>query len=440
MPGLRIILDKSVIRGLNNSEADSLDRYFFQIVPPALINEILADLTKEDREPKIINMIAGQSYRISGNRGITEDYRRVLASSLMGYEIPMEGKFLAAGERTVRSETGSVGTVAETTLEDKTILRWERKQFTRKEKERASRFRGRSQRPLKPEMYLGKIKEAGLEFAIPNTDEELVEAVDSLLRERRFQARLFPLLSREHGIPPGSQALVIKRWFKEGRPMFKDFAPYAFFCLRANFLWALGLTNRKLFKPDKNDRKDLEYCYYLPHCEMFASRDDKHKRLVPFLLRPDQSFIDGDELKKDLRRLSEMWEAMGPEDRIRTSAERGGAPPEDENSLVFRLWGKHRGEVVKSLPLEILDMKIVDSRKPPGERVPITFRDFLLTKAKQIRASTEVPGGELERIREDAKGADPRTWAMMKTTMSRERILKMYPGLSEEDLDKAGTD
>lgn len=51
--GLNIILDKSVVFGLNNAEADSLDRYFFQIVPPILTNEILADLAKEAETPTI---------------------------------------------------------------------------------------------------------------------------------------------------------------------------------------------------------------------------------------------------------------------------------------------------------------------------------------------------------------------------------------------------
>jgi hypothetical protein len=41
--------------------------------------------------------------------------------------------------------------------------------------------------------------------------------------------------------------------------MFKNFAPYAFFCIRTNFLWTLGLTTHKLFKLDENNRKDLEY-------------------------------------------------------------------------------------------------------------------------------------------------------------------------------------
>src|SRR5258705_6409439 len=92
---------------------------------------------------------------------------------------------------------------------------------------------------------------------------------------------------------------VMKPWYKDGRKSLEEFAPYAFFCLRANFLWNLGLTNPQLFRPDKNDRKDLEYCYYLPNTEVFASKDKKHKRLVPALLRPDQSFVDGDRLKSD---------------------------------------------------------------------------------------------------------------------------------------------
>jgi hypothetical protein len=73
MQGLRIILDKSVIHGLNNAEADSLDRYFFVIVPQILADEILAELAKEAEDAKAIRRIAANSYRVSGNRGLTVD-------------------------------------------------------------------------------------------------------------------------------------------------------------------------------------------------------------------------------------------------------------------------------------------------------------------------------------------------------------------------------
>jgi hypothetical protein len=78
-----IILDKSVVFGLNNFEIDSLDRYFFQIVPPILTNEILADLSKETQKPSITDKIASHSYRISGNRGLPMKYQTIFENSLV---------------------------------------------------------------------------------------------------------------------------------------------------------------------------------------------------------------------------------------------------------------------------------------------------------------------------------------------------------------------
>lgn len=129
MNHLRIILDKSVVYGLSNLQVESLDRYFFQIIPPILQNEILADLTKEAEEPTALSRIAGNSYRISGNRGLTPNYHHLLANSLLGFEIPMDGKYLPAGESAIRSENGKLGLRIDTPLEDETIVRWERKDF-----------------------------------------------------------------------------------------------------------------------------------------------------------------------------------------------------------------------------------------------------------------------------------------------------------------------
>jgi hypothetical protein len=145
---LRIILDKSVIFGLNNPEIDSFDRYFFQIIPPILLNEICADLSKETEDPTIKNRIANHTYRISGNRGLAFKYREILGNSLIGNEVPMEGKFLPAGERMVRSTDGSIGTVVETDEEDEIISRWERKEFTEAEKSWAIKWRRIYERPL----------------------------------------------------------------------------------------------------------------------------------------------------------------------------------------------------------------------------------------------------------------------------------------------------
>jgi hypothetical protein len=109
MRRLRITLDKSAVYGLHNEEVDSLDRYFFQVVPSILVHEILADLTKES-DPKIHNKIAAHTYRVSGNHGLTLHYRTRLANSLLGNETPMDGRFLAARETVVITASGSLAT------------------------------------------------------------------------------------------------------------------------------------------------------------------------------------------------------------------------------------------------------------------------------------------------------------------------------------------
>jgi len=433
MSALRIILDKSVVYGLKNPQVDSLDRHFFLVVPPILINEILADLAKKAEEPDIGDKISQHSYRISGNRGIAEHYRTLLANSLMGNQFGMDGRFFPAGQTTVQTDSGSFGTKIETQLEDETIFRWERGQFTIEEIAWATRWRKKAEMPVFTTFYIDHLKRAGLEFKPPKSDKDLVETVDTLLDERKLQGRLLPMLARAFSIPEHSQAMNIKRWFKEGRPMLKDFAPYAFFCLRANMIWALGMTNTGLFQPDKNDRKDLEYCYYLPFCEIFASHDRKHKRLVPFLLRPDQTFVNGQDLKDDLIQLSEKWEVLSQEEKKRIFFERGGAPPEDETSIAFQLWKKYRGKVARQLFPDISKAMVVDSSLPEEEQVPITFEEMIRTITKKLKPSRELPYNEQKSIEETS-------FAVRTTKMSKKRLLKLYPHLTEADLENKDSD
>jgi hypothetical protein len=194
-------------------------------------------------------------------------------------------------------------------------------------------------------------------------------------------------------------------------------------------LLALGLTNSNIFTPDKNDRKDLEYCYYLPHCEIFSSNDRKHKRLMRFLLREDQSFVKGDDLKDDLRRLARMWDGLSREEKIQLRDERGGAPPEDANSILYRLWKKHRSNVPKPFNREILKAMVVDSSKPKEEQVPIPLEEMLHQIIDKTKPATELSFEESVKVEDTA-------FAVRTTRIRKDRILKFYPHLTEADLDK----
>ena len=257
----------------------------------------------------------------------------------------MDGWPVPVGERVVETTDGKVGVIVETPDEDEMIMRWERQEFTEEEKTKATDFRKQYSRPIDFPFYVERLRKVGITFRPPKNTDVLFELVESVLRERKLQARLFALIQEEHGFTNEFMWKVFRHWYMAGAPMFETFAPYAFFCLRASFLWALGMSNSGLFAPDENDRKDLEYLYYLPFTELFSSEDRKHKRLVPYLLNENQEFVPGAELKSDLTRLTSEWNTLSREEQIKTLAVRGTAPPENEDSLVYQLWKQFRGTI-----------------------------------------------------------------------------------------------
>src|SRR6266404_4411379 len=410
MDHLRIILDKSVVYGLNNDEVDSLDRYFLQILPPILMNEILADLTKVADDKEATNRLAGNSYRIGGNRQLTTDYKYLLQCSLFGSEGPLNGYPVPVGERVVETTDGKVGVIVETPDEDEMIMRWESQEFTEEEKTRASVFRQEYSRLIDVRFYAERLREIGIIYK-PLKDEALPEFVESVLRESKVQARLLALIQEEHGFTNEFMWKVFKDWYMAGAPMFETYAPYAFFCLRASFLWALGMSNSGLFAPEENDRKDLEYLYYLPFTELFSSDDRKHKRLVPYLLEENQKFVPGAKLKSDLTRLTTEWNLLSREEQIKTNAVRGTAPPENEESLVYQLWKQFRGTINPNM------MPV----NPSPE-----FLEAIRRKFKELRDGKTLPPGTQAKA---ARGT--RT-----SRRTQERILKMFPQVTEEDLKR----
>lgn len=436
MMNLRIILDKSTVYGLNNEEVDSLDRYFFQVVPSILVNEILAELTKED--PKTHNRIAAYTYRVSGNHGLTLNYRTRILNSLLGNEISMDGRFLPSGETIVRTASGSFATIVETPLEDAILTRWQQYGFTDEERGWARQFRKRMERPLNVKLYLDNILKVGLSFSSPETVEELIMSVNSLLADRKILLGLFEILAQDFEIHPNNINESKKRWYKEGRKSFEVFAPYAFFCLKASFLWHLSLTNPQLFKRDKkqNDRKDLEYCYYLPNTQIFATRDEKQQQLMSALIRQNQSIKNGDELKQDLRKISEDWSKLTTEEKITLNAQRGNAPPEDTDSVVYQLWKKHDGKINPSKLQEMSEKKLIDISLPVEQQAQFTLSEFGQRKFKEISEGEKLSDKEIEALNQLHNGRDPSTMRLFNSSINRERLRKWHPELTETDLDE----
>ncbi|MGC2330827.1 MAG: hypothetical protein WA581_05195 [Candidatus Acidiferrales bacterium] len=59
------------------------------------------------------------------------------------------------------------------------------------------------------------------------------------------------------------------------------------------------------------------YLYYLPFCSVFTSKDNFHAQIVPLFLAPEQTFVNGTELKEDLAKLVAHYESL-PKEVLKT--------------------------------------------------------------------------------------------------------------------------
>ena len=126
-----ILIDKSVVEGLNPDKARELADTYFLVLPPILIDEMTSMLAKEkkgDRDPeKILKSIARKSI----NSSIVVPHARLLAKiNLLGEQIPMDGKIPLMGVELIRRRDGEFGAYYDTTKDKRNLLDWSRGEFT----------------------------------------------------------------------------------------------------------------------------------------------------------------------------------------------------------------------------------------------------------------------------------------------------------------------
>jgi len=74
---------------------------------------------------------------------------------------------------------------------------------------------------------------------------------------------------------------------------------------------------------------------------LFVSSDRLHAKCAPLFLRPDQSFVWGGDLKKDLTQLNQHYSQLPDEVKEKGVFALVDTPPKDGDFLVARLWDKH---------------------------------------------------------------------------------------------------
>ena len=339
MADINIIIDKSTFQSLSFSELYRLSRYYRHNITPVLTMEIIGDLKKEFPDGKTPSEVRVKDFAkklFPLHSVVNAHYRLLVEGDLMGDPVNSDFRPFVMMSKSVESSSGQKGMIVKETIEEKAIYKWKDGQFTEADQELSNLWRVNTTH----ENLLTNLKSYLSEtFNVKLKDfNALNEYVETCLNEVTNQYPLLVSLMRNYDIDAGKGVQVTSRWNRSGRPRIKDFAEYAYHCLKVDLMFLYGLSSG-LINTRPTNRVDLEYLYYLPFCHLFTSIDKFHTNLVPFLLKPTQRFIHGHELKQDLQEIVKHLNSLDQEEVKKYHHE----PPINESSITFQLWREYFG-------------------------------------------------------------------------------------------------
>jgi hypothetical protein len=338
-----LIFDKSALQALSLDEANWLDNFFLSCITPLFLTETLADLEKEVKAGRTSDDVVGslalktpdmQAYPCT-------HHQKLIGGDLYGNIIPMDGRIPCDSGRVVNLD-GKSGIFFSRTPEEEALQRWYGGDFLDVERQFAKKWRRELSDMDYEHLYpffrkwflLGKPKDVA-------EAKTLADAyIDGSPQEGSLKFGMMLL-----NVSEAAQHEILLRWQQAGEPPVREFAPYFrhVFGVELFFYLAVAADQISRVRPaGKVDNKvDIAYLYYLPFCMVFTSKDKLHRRVVPLFLRDDQTFVEGDDLKADLRKLDEHYSVLPDELKSSGFHKFAAYPPEDDSFLVTRLWDKH---------------------------------------------------------------------------------------------------
>jgi hypothetical protein len=335
--GPTIILDKSAYQSLSRDDTFELSRYFYVVIPPVLILEILADLKKPKLGPEqaraSVRKLAGKLHPVDGK--VTVDHRVLCVADLLGGKIKMDRRPIVAGARRVVAGDGTVGAFLDLQPEDEALMRWSCNRFDEAEKLLAMQWRNACE-AIDLESFRRQLRNH-IKWVPLGSLAIVRRVVDEVMGVPAAQLALIDGCLQELRAIPEVREWTLSRWRNGGFSLLGDFAAFARHCMRVNVIFQLALVHG-LVGTRSTNRIDMEYFYYSPFAHIFCSGDNLHRSLAEQVLDADQSFVWHEDLRSALRQVAEA----------RNKAREAGAedfhklqPAAD--SLVRKLWIKHLG-------------------------------------------------------------------------------------------------
>ncbi len=330
--GPHIILDKSVLEMLSGDEFSLLTEYFRLVVPPVLIEEIIADLTLKPTERRlpedIVRRLAGRMAQAVGYEPV--HYLRAVGGNLLGHDVPMFGQVPIDDRPNAYTTADGEGFIYDQVPEQQFWERLAAGHFDPSDAERAKAWR--QQIAL---IDLQAIQRDWSAIAKSRSCQDVLSGVDELMETRDdvVQKNLIKETVAYVGLNDLAERAVLSRWEDINRPKLRDFAPYAAYVTRLHMTFVAGVSSGVITTRSTNII-DLQYLCYAPFCSVFSSGDRFHETMW-CAAAGRNSFVHGADLKADLhdrhqRRATQSAVKLGTEGRCIH-------PPRSESSVITKM-------------------------------------------------------------------------------------------------------
>jgi hypothetical protein len=340
--GPHLIFDKSALECLSLDETNWLDNFFYTVITPLFYAETLADLEKEVAKGRTPEQVVGSLAIRTPDMQSTAcaHHHKLLGGVLYGETLPLDGR-IPRDQGNVVELDGKKGIFYSKSPEEEALDRWHKHEFLDVERQFAKAWRRQLSNMNHDAEYA--FFQKWFLMGRPKTLAEVKTLADAYIdaspQDGVFKFGLYLL-----NVPEQRHAEIIERWKKAGSPHVREYAPYFRHLVGVDLFFSLAIAadqiSRVRPKGKADNKVDIAYLYYLPFCHVFVSRDNLHKRVVPLFLREDQSYVDADDLKADLRRLDIHYSGLPEEVKNSGFYKFAKYPPEDTSFLVTRLWDK----------------------------------------------------------------------------------------------------
>jgi hypothetical protein len=340
--GPHLLFDKSSLESLSVDEAVLLDNFYTCNITPVFFVECLADLEKSIIRSKSTpeQLVGSLATRTPDTQATANVFHLdILKGELMGsFDLrtiahrPMRisGEYVQLGD--------SKGMVYRAGPEEEALRRWIAREFMDVERSVAREWRKNISA-----IDLNALAESVLSklgpWRKPTSLSDARQLTDTIIEnlEPEFILRFGLELLRV----PEATEWVVTDWIAKRRKPIRERYPYFVFMLSINIFFCLVLRTTLLRNVKPSHQIDLAYLYYLPFCSVFTSKDNFHVQVAPLFLSPSQEFVNGIQLKEDLKRLHEIYVQLPPEERKRGLYKFAPHPPDDDTFLTTRLWNKY---------------------------------------------------------------------------------------------------